>query len=581
FSPPGSPLGSGTTFATRGSAADNNNQSHNLRAELEISPNKKNFIRISPSFTYNSASNKRADSLYQSGLLHQDQVGLNTTSNTRPQYGISAFYQYIFDKRGRNFSIQSDYNSNDQAAETAQDLRILYYLDSTQTLLKDSLVNRIIARKNLQNTYRGSMTFVEPLSSNTQLELNSQVNYNGYDNRATTQNAINAGSPQVIDSLSNIYDYSFTQARIALNYRYGIRGDSKVKFSLGLTAIPAVLSGTKVSLGTTIRRTSFNMIPIARFEYAFSRQHRVSVNYSGNAVEPTFDQIQPVRDVSNPNNPIVGNPDLKATFAHSVNASYNNYIAASKLNYSLNLNSSFTDNAVIRNNVLIQDAYSSLRRETKFLNADGVYRVSGFYSVSKQLANRKYNLSFNGSVSFSHGLSMSNNLINELDTWTFSERFGPRLNPTEWFEINPNVSFNYSKSTNTLPGFNNSRTNTTALNVDGRVFLWKTNIFGYSLSKNYVSGINANITNNPFVINMYAEKELFNRRGKVTLQAFDILNQNNFINRNVTDDSIVDTKSNTLSRYFMLRLSMRLQKWTGPKGKRDVMRRNDGSFIMN
>src|SRR5690606_19061403 len=133
---------------------------------------------------------------------------------------------------------------------------------------------------------------------------NAQVNYNGYDNSATTRNIINGGAANVIDSLSNIYDYSFTQGRIALNYRYGLNNTSKVRFSLGVTAVPTLLTGTKVSLGTSTRRSSFNLIPIARFEYLWSRQQRFSINYSGNAVEPTFDQIQPVRDVSDPQNPI-------------------------------------------------------------------------------------------------------------------------------------------------------------------------------------------------------------------------------------------------------------------------------------
>ncbi|MBB5436877.1 hypothetical protein HDC92_000541 [Pedobacter sp. AK017] len=580
------------TFANSLSNGENLNKSHNFRAEIEINLDSNNFLRAVPTLRYSSANNTRFSDIKQTGFYHQNRKGTNISKNTRPQLGASVFYQHIFKKPRRNLSLQVDANSNNLDQEQEQDTKIIYFLNEAETETRDSAVNRIVARKNLQSNYRGSFTFAEPLTANTQLELNAQVNYNGYDNTATTQNIINGNPSGIIDSLSNIYDYSFTQGRIALNYRYGLSNMSKVRFSLGITAIPSLLSGTKVSLGTTTNRSSFNMVPIARFEYLWSRQHKMSINYYGNAIEPTFDQIQPVRDVTNPQNPIVGNPNLVASFQHTVRAGYDNYIANSKLNYSLNVNGSLTDNSVIRNNVQIIDQILTNQAtskkdtiyitETRFLNTSGAYKVNGNYSISKQLNDRRYNLSLSGSASYDHRISMSASQKNINTVMTFIERFGPRINPNDWFEINPNVSYNYTKSTNTLPGFRDTKTNTLALNLDGRMYFLNSWLFGYSASKNYVSGIDANVTSNPFVVNAYIEKEFFNRRGRVTFQAFDILNQNNFVSRdNSEDGGYTDTKSNALSRYFMLRLSMRLQKWTGAQGRggRQIMRRGDGSFM--
>ena len=74
---------------------------------------------------------------------------------------------------------------------------------------------------------------------------------------------------------------------------------------------------------------------------------------------------------------------------------------------------------------------------------------------------------------------------------------------------------------------------------------------------------------------------MWKRRATVTFQSFDILNQNNFVNREISDNGITDTKTNALSRYFMLRVSMRLQKWSGAKGRNNMQpqRRGDGSFL--
>jgi len=571
----------GTTNAINDSNADNDTKSHNFNFELEADLDSNNFLRVNPTISYQSTNSSTISSLLQSGLIHQDQNSTRISKNTRPTFGATVFYQHLFAKPRRNFTIQLSLNNNNQNIEQEQNSNIIYYEQNSDVVLKDSLVHRLVLRENLTKNYRGSVTYVEPLTANTQFEFNGQMNYNGYDNTATTSNISALGQRQLVDSLSNIYDYSFTQTRLAFNYRYGLSNTSKVRFSVGVTAVPGLLVGTKVSLGTSTRRSSFNIIPIARFQYLWSRQHSIQINYSGNAQEPSFDQIQPVRDVSNPQNPIVGNPNLKVTFNHSINTNYNNYIANSKLNYSISLNANFIDNAVVRNVVQITDSYNSLKNETRYTNLNGTYRMNGNYSISKQLNNRKYNLSFSGNASYNHGLSMSNNIINTTNTWNFSERFGPRINPNEWLEVNPYVSYTFTKSDNSLPTSIDSRTNTLALSIDGRFYMWNTLIFGYSASKNYVSGINANVTNNPFVINSYLQKEMWKRRATVTFQAFDILNQNNFVNREITDNGITDTRSNALSRYFMLRVSMRLQKWTGARGRNNAqpIRRGDGSFI--
>ena len=567
----------GTIFSTNESERDNNTKNHNFNFELEADLDSNNFLRVTPEVTFASTYSNSMSNIGQTGeLITQNQLGNSLGKNTRPNVGATVFYQHIFSKPRRNISFQFSFNTSDQNAE--QERNTKFYKDDINVL--DSLVHRLVERKNLTTNYRGSMTYVEPLSANSQFEFNGQINYNGYDNRAITSNIDAFENRTEVDSLSNIYDYSFTQARLALNYRYGLSNASKFRFSVGVTGVPAVLSGTKVSLGTSTHRSSFNLIPIARFQYQFSRTHSLQLNYSGNATEPTFDQIQPVRDVSNPQNTIVGNPDLKVTFNHSINTSYNNYLANQKLNYSINLNATIIEDAVVRNVVQVFNSSNQLlRNETLFANMDGGYRVNGNHSVSKQLNNRKYNLALSGNTSYSHGVSMSNNIQSITRTWNITERFGPRINPNEWLEVNPNVSYNITKSKNTISP-NEINTKTLALNVDGKFYMWKTLIFGCNASKNFVSGIDANITSNPLVINAYVQKEFWKRRASVTFQAFDILEQNNFVNLNVTDLVKTETRTNALSRYFMLRANVRLQKWTGAKGRngRQIMRRGDGSF---
>ncbi|MGV3508605.1 MAG: outer membrane beta-barrel protein, partial [Sphingobacteriaceae bacterium] len=376
-------------------------------------------------------------------------------------------------------------------------------------------------------------------------------------------------------SLSKIYNYAFTEQRYALNYRY-LKGRYNV--SLGVTAVPALLSGFSETLNASTDRYSFNVIPIARFEYQWSRQKRFKLNYTGNPQEPSFNQIQDVPDLSNPQNPIYGNPGLSAQFRHTINSSFNNYVANSRLNFSVIVQATMTDNKVIRNTIELDKSRGS--RATYFTNANGDYSTNANYNISKQFADRKYRVGLNGTVNFANSVSMLNGNTNISQIWTLNQRLGIQLYPTEWFELTPNVRYNYLKSDFSLNG-RDSKTTTWAFSAEGRVDFVDGFFMEYDLSKNYVSGIDANVTSNPFIINASLSKDILKKKGTIRLRAFDVLNQNNFIVRSIDEFSITDTKSNALSRYFMLNLTIRLQKWTGTpsRGGRPMNRRGDGSFM--
>ncbi|RZM27885.1 MAG: TonB-dependent receptor [Pedobacter sp.] len=572
----------GTTFFKSNRNSQNNSDAHNFSFELEYNIDSANFLRVTPSFSYSGSLSENNSTNFQTGLIHQDIIGFTSSKNTTPNYGGIVFYQHIFKKPRRNFSIQVNYTTSDQEQENNQNNHIIYYRDSSSTILKDSLVNRYITRSNLSKNLRTSMTYVEPLSPSSQLEFNAQMNYRGYDNEALTSKIDASGRHSVIDSLSNIFNYSFTELRLAANYRFT---KPKYNFSLGLTAVPTLLEGTKVTGGNIdTRRTNFNLIPIARFQYAWSRQERVSINYSGSPTEPSFNQIQPVRDESNPQNPVVGNPNLKPSFRHTIAAQYNNYIANSKLNLSANVNTSFINNQIVSNTVQIRDNFNTFKNETRYVNLSGIYTVNGNYNIAKQLADRKYNLSLIGNVTYGHGISMSNNEENVTTTWRFNQRFGPRINPNESIEVNPFIAYDVARTFYTLPKSINTNVRTLSMNIDGRFFFLedKTFIVGYNASKNYVKGISNNLSRNPLVINTYVEKEFLKKRNLVVnLQVFDILKQNNFVNQVTTENSVTNTLTNALSRYFMLSVRLNLQKWSGsPKRNGQILRRRgDGSFI--
>lgn len=571
----------GRTDFVRSSTRLSKNKNHNFNFDLEYEIDSADYLKISPNYSYSSAVNSSTSSNFQTGLIHQDIIGQNSSGNTTPTYGASVFYQHIFKKPHRNASIWLNYSHSDNEQDNEQNNNITYYIDSNATT-RDSLVHRYISRSNVSENFSAHLTYVEPFNLESQLEFSAQVNSRSYTNQAYTSNIDSAGGNHIVDSLSNVYQYSFTEARFGVNYRLN---KTKYNISLGVTAVPTVLDGSKASLGNVAtHRTNFNLIPIARFEYVWSKEQRFSINYSGNPSEPSFNQIQPVRDESNPQNPVIGNPNLKPAFNHNINAQYNNYIIDSKFNVSGNVYATFIQNQIVNNDRLIPDAYGTLKNETSFVNIDGNHYYGGNYNLSKQLDERKYNLSLNGSVNYGYSVRMNRDLAYFVTNWHYNERFGPRINPNESIELNPYVSFDVNKTFSTLPTSTNTNVQTTALAIDGKFYFMegKTFTFGYNASKNYVKGLPSNITRNPLVINAYFEKMFFPKKTlTVTLQVFDLLKQNNFVNQVNSGNGVTNTLTNALSRYFMFSAKLYLQKWSGAPSKHGkfLKRMGDGSFM--
>ncbi|MBW4890989.1 outer membrane beta-barrel protein [Mucilaginibacter sp. HMF5004] len=569
----------GTTNYDNQSTGQNRTDGHNANVELQYEPSKTNYFRFNAGFNYSGTNNAGTSQGSLSGFQNQVSTSANTTSSKVPGFNGSVFYQHVFAKPKRNFSLTLSANNGSNDQYTERNARILYY-DSLHVQKKDSLQHFIIRRDNNNHSYSGNVTFTEPLTATARLDFNGVVNYNGHDNTATTDSITKAGATVRANSLSNIYSYSLTETRLGLSYALTKK---KFNLSLGFTAIPTVLQGTKVSLNASTYRTNFTVIPITRFEYIFSQTQRLSVNYSGAPQEPSFDQIQPVADRTNPQNVIIGNPDLSPSFRHSVNANYNNYVANSKLTLSVGGNLSKTNGQIITNTIQTLDPkLGNFDNEVHFLNKDGAWSANGNYSLAKQLNDKKYTLKYSGSVAYNHNISMSNNLEYHSDSWRFSQRFGPQINPAEWLELNPTISYNLARSFFTQPNARNTDTKTTALSIDGTFYLPKGWRINYDASKNYVEGVGTNVTQNPFVVNASIEHSFWAKRNlTLKVQAFDIFNQNNFVNQSVSESSVSYTNTNINSRYLFVSLAINLQKWSGtPKRNGIIMqRRGDGSFI--
>lgn len=538
------------------------NDNHRLNWNLEYKPDSLNFIKFSPSFSYGSTADAGSSNYIQNnnGALSSDGTTLSNTQSTNPNFGANVLLNHRFQKRGRNISLFLNANNSNTKREDDQITQYINYVVSGNT---NVYRNQELYDANRSSNISANLSYIEPLSKIAGLEFNYNHSTTNYTNERETFDISPAGLSSRNNSLSNDYRYSFSTNRFGVNYRVNAQ---KYNYSIGLSAQPSVLEGNSIVLdvNTPYRNTGFNLIPSARYSYNFSRTRAVNANYFGRANEPTYIQLSPTPDVSNPQYPVYGNPDLNAEFTHILNFRYNNFNFSSGDVLFFNISGNYTENKIVPNILRSNDSAVGLVQETRYLNTDGFYTTNAFYNFSKPFKEKKYVFSFIGSANYINNISFTDNVKNTGKNWIFSQGLNMQINPNKNLEFNPGLRYSFNSNSNDAITNNNTKVSSYLMNLNSRIYFLKTLLFGTDLSKTFNNGYSSSLAVDPFIINTYLEKQFFkDKRATLRFQAYDLLNENTSVSRQVTGNVITDSQNNRLSRYFMLSFTMRIQKFSG------------------
>ncbi|MGI4803753.1 MAG: outer membrane beta-barrel protein, partial [Janthinobacterium lividum] len=372
------------------------------------------------------------------------------------------------------------------------------------------------------------------------------------------------GIPARNTYLSNNYKYNFITNRFGLNYRVI---QKKYNYTVGISAQPGTLEGESVGKNIYTSNNFFNFIPSARFVYNFSRSHSFTLNYDGSNAQPSFSQLQPIRDSSNLQNIIVGNPYLKPSFTNRLSLQYNQFDIASGNSLFTNVSFNETQNQIVTNRI---SARNSTGQEIDYLNTNGFYNISGYYAFTKPFSKRKYTLTFNGNANYNNNISFTNSQENTGRNWVLSQGTRFRLDLEDVMDADFNATYTYNTTRYSITTTPSTNAKTLVLGVNGRTFFFSDWTLGYDLVKTINSGYSSGIKANPTLLSTYIERRFLNKnRAALRIQGFDLFNQNVGISRTVTANSITDSRNNRLGRYYLLSFTYRIQKFAGKRPRMD------------
>jgi hypothetical protein len=597
----------GPTDFTKSSVSHSNSNGHNVDIELDYTIDSANFLEVRPSVSFSNSSNGSSGINDQFNHYatpsHQISSNINNGTNSSPSFNTTLLFSHNFKKPLRVFSLNfsAQVGKNQSVTDANTDTK---YLDiTTGEAVKDSIAHTINNRLSNRGSYRTSITYSEPLSKVSRLDFNGQSTISSTHNNSIVDSVDADGSTHELFKKDNIYNTVASESRGSLAYRYS---GAKLNFGIGAQAIYRQLNGNKVNNsndGENVHtsRGDFKWIPVLRGNYSWSRTERLSFTYSGTNQEPNFTQLQPFTDRTDPNHTITGNPNLRQTFTNSYSLDYNNYFPNSRFNISFGLNGTFIDDNVstnridlppvriIRTNPATGKIDTAIQRmdSTTYVNTSGSHSYVGRYVISKQLDDRRYSLTLNGNITYGYNNSINNNVLYHTTNWRFDERFGPRISPNDDVEIDPFIGYDESRQFSSLKtnGSVSSNVRTLSLAIEGHTYFLKTFQVHYDASQNFIKGLTGLTNTSPLIIDGGLQKEFGSRRQfTLTFDVFDILHQANAIQQQFDQNGgYTYTKSNTLTRYFLIGFRLNLQKWSGrpQRNGRDMQRRGDGSFIYN
>ena len=571
---------------TTATVSTNNNHRFNLRFEWRIDSNNQLTFIPNLSFQDNESYSRRlSTTLYPTGVKLRQLINENISNSQRSGNNLnnSLFYRHNFAKRGRTFSVNlnTSYNKRDGGS----------YVDAyTQTLtdavLDDTTSNRFTDQYNNGLQLSANLSYSEPLSQNSQLQLNynPSVSKSKSNQEAYGLNPSDKKYSLFLTDFSNVFENRTNAQNAGLTYRWGNR-DRQISFG-GSYQYTDLNSERIYPIKATVNKSFSNVLPNAQIRYKLSTRSSVRLFYRTNVNQPSVTQLQDVVDPTNEPSYSVGNPNLNPQYTQFISTQYTYTNTAKGIVLVGNI---FYQTA---NNYITTATYNSTARDTfingvrldtgyrlsKYINVDGYNTLRSFLTLAVPLKFIKSNLNLNGGVSFSTLPGMTNYVMNETKNTTYTAGAVIGSNVSQYVDFTVSYSANFNDVKSNIKGTSPSSYFQHVAGLQLNLLSKNGWFFQNDLNNQYYNGLTEGFNQNYFLWNMSAgRKFLKGQKGELRASVFDLLKQNRAISRTITSERIEDEQNQVLQQYFMLTFSYNLRNF-GTAAARSFNREGRGNF---
>jgi hypothetical protein len=471
----------------------------------------------------------------------------NDNTGTKTKSDNLLTYKKVFKKTGRSMSasLHQTYAHNEEDNFILSDNR--FYANGLPSF-RDSTDQQKIIRSN-SSTIGASVSWTEPLTKTWRLLAKASYNTNKSTAHLNTFNKNIDGKYENFEPYySNNFDYHAegTSGTLMANY-----ATKKINFAAGsgLSHITQRVFDMDSAVRNTYRFT--RLLPQVQFRYSPKNQTFLGFQYRGASQQPTIEQLQPLRNNTDPLNVFIGNPDLKVGFNHHLNVNFGSFQVLKQRYVYIGLDYTTVSNAVTTSSTI--DANG--RKISTNVNANGNsnWQLWSMWNKNGGEGKWNYGANLNGtsgrSVTFVNGRKSSNRFTQ----YNFSINVN-KGKENKWnVSFEPNFGQNFSSSS--LQPENKTKYISWGGNTNGSIHFGKKFELYSEVQANLRQRISASDTHpNVFLWNARFSRQLFKKDvAKISIVANDILDQNKGVNRVINSNFIIDERYLQVSRYFQLK----------------------------
>ncbi|WDF69711.1 outer membrane beta-barrel protein [Sphingobacterium oryzagri] len=518
-----------------------------IRINLQLSQVRKRVDEVIDSHTFEDTTRFLNSNLRQ----YFGDTDLNSLKNEvlflrklrRPRRTFSLSLSSIFNKEtgeGKLFS-ETRYNSDYNQEENAK-------FDQTRTLGSS------------YSQFSTKISYTEPITTFGTLVFDFGANINVGKSQLLAKD----NDSDDIDSLSSS-NYQLNRKTFDASVNY-VFDKNQIRLVLGGATNISLFSQQNLMITEKSNRKFFNLFPKAEIKWSPKSSTSLSLRYNGQTIQPTLEQLQPLRNNLDPLNVFIGNPTLNQSFSNTVNFDVQDFQT-----YNMRLFLFGGSMSMIKNPINISTNITSegVSTYTYVNNPDlNNLRYSGYLNYSVHMKKLDMGFGLNATTTGNIESNFIEGVPNRIKqhvtsaTITLTKQKADLYNT--WLTLGPNFTSNNSQAASIVnTGWGAS--------LIGDFSLYLPLKMQFNVNFDYLKMASTNYFNDNLdrlLINSYLQKSILKKNNLLLkLSVNDLLNQNVGFSRGAANNIVYQRQFNTIRRYVMVSLAWDFNKTLSSNGK--------------
>lgn len=406
--------------------------------------------------------------------------------------------------------------------------------------------------KVLNYKYEGTTSFTHALSPLYYLSANVQVNSEIQD--ISRKQGVPPSEISYVDTLSPDYRSSYTSVRPGMSLRKATR---QVQYTIGLAYEHGTLAQYDNEASLSPRNYQY-ILPSASWRNEYSKGKRVNLSYNTNVRAPGYEQLMPAPATSNPLNVFYGNPDLMPEYHHNARAGWMIYDQFTFSSFFASVDGAYTANKISRS---VHIDNTNLAQISTMVNVASDYHAG----LNLQYGRPIRKLGIKGEISlneeYDRGITLINGVENITTGYThdITLKLGNRKKEKWDIEVGggitlTDVRYSIQQSMNNVYYNTNGFAEISYRPNNDWYFMLGADITRYD-TRSFQQAVTI-----PLIRSEMSYYFLKANRGVLTLEGFDLLNQNKGLQRISRQNYLAEIRSNIVGQYFMLSFKYRINQ---------------------